>query len=201
LSAQRTKKTRHCAVQYSKALDQTSKQERNPNDVFVRTVLVVSGSRLHGNFVAGRLQRPDVREGIPPEALREPPVSLRPQFRHVDVDSGASPSRNAQRFAAMRVVIDHGADAIDVLVSLWLWLWLIHGIDKYAKHAKRTRREQDKGHGELFFIVIGSLSSFVTAKILTSCRKKLSYSSFNEEKSVAAIVAIDTAVNLPTSQN
>ena len=83
-----------------------------------RTVLIVSRPRLHGDFVTGRLQCPEVRKGIPAEALRKSPVSHGPEFRHVDVDPGTSPSRDAQRFAAVRIVVNDGADAIDIIESL-----------------------------------------------------------------------------------
>ena len=94
----------------------------------------------------------------------------------------------------MRVVVDHGADSIDILVSLW--------VQEFCQNAPEEGDRVVVDHNvSACMMCLVTYLSLAPNGILTSSRKKLSYSSFNELKSVAAMVLIGTAIKLQTKHN
>ena len=88
----------------------------------------------------------------------------------------------------MRVVVNHRADAIHILEAL--------PSENTKKMKRKKKKKKDRMSFVFVFVSFGFYSASFRFFILTSCRKKLSYSSLNEAKSVVAILRRNQSIPL-----
>jgi hypothetical protein len=93
--------------------------------------------------MAGRFEGTNMPQWIPTKTLAQLSIILRSQLSHANVHARASPSFDTQTPAAVRVIVNGGANTIDVIESLKQEMNRAPSVRKRTRSIRRSHRSGD----------------------------------------------------------